>query len=267
MALPAPPDHLGEQPIFNAPSVVIWVLGLLIAIHAGRSLLSIDLDNWLVGATAFIPSRYSDPEAINLPGAPYADYTSWVTHMLIHGSALHLMFNAAWLLAFGGAVANRVGGVRFIAFALVCGFGGALVYLMVRWGLLAPMVGASGAVMGLMGASMRFLYPALDRGRGSLRNIHQNLRSVPLMTLRQSITDVRVLMTTAMLIVLNLAGALGMGPGTSDGTIAWEAHAGGYLAGFLLFGLFDAATHNTIAPPQTLEEAEDEQLPSKPTLH
>ncbi len=261
------PGEQGKQPIFNVPGTVVALLGLLIAIHVGRSLLPIDWDNWVVGATAFIPIRYSDPEAIGLPGQPYASYTSWITHMLIHGSALHLMFNAAWLLAFGGAVANRIGSVRFIAFATVCGLFGALAYLAVRWGLFAPMVGASGAVMGLMGASMRFLYPALDNGGGSLRNIHQNLRSVPLMTLRQSLTDVRVLMTTAMLVVLNFAGAYGMGPGTSEGTIAWEAHAGGYLAGFLLFGLFDTATHNYTAPQRADVEDDDEHIGSKPTLH
>lgn len=267
MVLPAPPNDLEKQPVFNVPSIVIWTLGLLVALQVVRSLLPIDLDNWLLGATAFIPSRYSDPDAIQLPGGWYANYTSWITHIFIHGSALHLMFNGAWLLAFGGAVANRVGATRFATFTLICGIAGALAYLLVRWGQFAPMVGASGAVMGLMGASMRFLYPALDRGRGSLRNIHQNLRSVPLMTLRESVTDIRVLMTTAMLVVLNMAGAFGMGPGTSEGTIAWEAHAGGYLAGFLLFGLFDAAPHNTAAPSDGLEEGENEQLASKPTSH
>lgn len=263
----AGPGGLGKQPIFNVPNSVVALLGVLIAIHVGRSLLPLDWDNWVVGATAFIPIRYSDPEAIGLPGQPYASYTSWITHMLIHGSALHLMFNAAWLLAFGGAVANRVGSVRFLVFAAVCGFFGALAYLAVRWGLFAPMVGASGAVMGLMGASMRFLYPALDSGEGSLRNIHQNLRTVPLMTLRQSFSDKRVLLTTAMLVVLNLAGAYGMGPGTSEGTIAWEAHAGGYLAGFLLFGFFDTASHNNTAPQFADGEDDGENIASKPTLH
>lgn len=265
--LPSPPAPRASQPIFNAPAGIVWLLGLLAAIHTVRALLPIDSDNWLVGATAFIPARYSDPEAIALPGGAIAYYTSWITHMLIHGSVLHLMFNAAWLLAFGGAVANRIGSARCIAFATLCGLAGAALFLYVNWGKFAPMVGASGAVMGLMGASMRFLYPALDRGRGSLRNIHQNLRVVPLMTLRQSLTDIRVLLTTAMLIVLNFAGVLGLGPGSSEGSIAWEAHAGGYLAGFLLFGLFDSAPHNTRETPEDDFEDYRESAADKPTLH
>lgn len=265
--LPSPPGAYRKQPIFNVPSGIVGLLGLLLAVHVVRSLLPIDWDNWVIGATAFIPSRYSDPEAVGLPGYPWASYTSWITHMLIHGSVLHLMFNSAWLLAFGGAVANRIGSVRCLAFAAVCGIAGAALFLAVNWGLLVPMVGASGAVMGLMGASMRFLYPALDAGQGSLRNIHQNLRTVPLMTLTAAVTDIRVILTTGMLILLNLSGAMGMGPGTSSGTIAWEAHAGGYLAGFLLFGLFDVATHNDIAPPHTFSEDDAQDAASKPTLH
>jgi membrane associated rhomboid family serine protease len=265
--LPSPPESRGNQPIFNAPAGIVWLLGLLAGIHLVRSFLPIDSDNWLVGATAFIPARYSDPEAVALPGGYAANYTSWITHMLIHGSVLHLMFNAAWLLAFGGAVANRVGSARCLAFAALCGLAGAALFLFVNWGKFAPMVGASGAVMGLMGASMRFLYPALDRGRGSLRNIHRNLRDVPLMSLRQSLTDIRVLLTTGMLIVLNFTGVLGLGPGSSEGSIAWEAHAGGYLAGFLLFGFFDTAPHKTEA--EELGEFEDyrENAPDKPTFH
>lgn len=265
--LPSPPDAQGKQPIFNVPTGIVVLLGVLVAIHVIRNLLPLATDNWIIGATAFIPSRYSDVEANALPGQPYASYTSWITHMLIHGSVLHLMFNSAWLLAFGGAVANRVGSLRCIVFAALCGIAGAALFLWVNWGQFAPMVGASGAVMGLMGASMRFLYPALDRGRGSLRNIHQNLRTVPLMTLPQALTDVRVLMTTAMLIVLNFAGAFGMGPGTSEGTIAWEAHAGGYLAGFLLFGLFDTASHNDTAPHISHSNDADDVVTGKPTLH
>lgn len=265
--LPSPPGPQGKQPIFNAPAGIVGLLGLLIAIHAIRAVLPIDSDNWLVGATAFIPARYSDPEAIALPGGAVSYYTSWITHMLIHGSVLHLMFNAAWLLAFGGAVANRIGSTRCLAFAALCGLVGASLFLYVNWGKLAPMVGASGAVMGLMGASMRFLYPALDQGRGSLRNIHRNLKTVPLMTLRQSVTDVRVIMTTAMLIVLNFTGVIGLGPGASEGSIAWETHAGGYIAGFLLFGWFDTAAHNRAADEPEQSEDYPQDAPDKPTLH
>jgi membrane associated rhomboid family serine protease len=257
-----------RQPIFNVPAGVVWLLGVLIAIHAVRAALPLEADNWLIGATAFIPARFSDPEATALPGGGMALVTSWITHMLIHGSVLHLMFNAAWLLAFGGAVAHRIGSLRCVVFAAICGMAGALTFLIVNWGAFAPMVGASGAVMGLMGASMRFLYPALDRGRGSLRNIHLYLRTVPLMTLGEAVRDRRVLLTTGFLVLLNVIAALGMGPGASEGSIAWETHAGGYLAGFLLYGLFDTASQHE-EPVEPAVDADEGHSDSghKPTLH
>jgi membrane associated rhomboid family serine protease len=256
-----------RQPIFNAPTGIVALLGVMAAIHFGRMLLAPEQDGWLIAATAFIPARFSDPEAAALPGSPYASVTSWFTHMLMHGSVLHLMFNSAWLLAFGGAVAHRIGALRCILFAALCGCVGAALFLVVNWGLLAPMVGASGAVLGLMGASIRFLYPALDLGRGSLKSIHSHLRSTPLMPLKTALTDTRVILTTLMLIILNFAGAFGFGPGTSEGAIAWEAHAGGYLAGFLLYGWFDDAVQNDAAPPQDSPGPESEDLPRNPTLH
>jgi membrane associated rhomboid family serine protease len=263
-----PPDPATRQPVFNVPPGIVWLLGLLIAIHAVRALLSVDADNWLLGATAFIPARFSDPEAIALPGGSVASVTSWITHMLIHGSVLHLMFNAAWLLAFGGAVAQRIGSFRAIVFAAFCGSVGALTFLVVNWGELAPMVGASGAVMGLMGASMRFLFPALDRGRGSLRDIHHYLRTVPLLTLREALSDRRVQLTTGFLILLNLASMVGLGPGAAEGAIAWEAHLGGYVAGFLAYGLFDDAAQNHAHAPQPVSDDTNGHLGAdKPTLH
>lgn len=258
MAIGLPDEPRGKEPIFNAPAGIIALLGVLIAIHAGRGLLSPDTDNWFVGLMAFIPVRFSDPAALELPGGAAALYTSWITHMLMHASVLHLAFNSVWLLAFGGAVGKRAGSLRCIVFATVCGIAGALTFLWFNWGKFAPMVGASGAVMGLMGAAMRFLYPALNDAGGSLRDLHASLRAVPLMTFGQAITDIRVIMTAIMLIIINMTAAAGLGPGASDGTIAWEAHAGGFLAGFLLYGLFDPAPHNDDRQANSTESIEDD---------
>ena len=51
-----------------------------------------------------------------LPGGDVATVTSFVTHTIVHGDWVHLGLNAAWLVAFGGAVANRIGSVRFLLF-------------------------------------------------------------------------------------------------------------------------------------------------------
>lgn len=227
-----------SEPMFNVPTAVVAVLGLIAAIHLGRQFVPEELDNWLVIAGAFIPSRYSG-EAGMLPGGEVAMFTSPFTHMLLHGNVTHVMFNGLWLLAFGGAIAMRVGTLRFLAFTLVTGLLATATFLAFNIGARVPMIGASGAVAGLMGGTMRFIFAAIDQG--GIARLRLAPRSVPLMPLVVALTDRRVLFATGFLILLNLMASGGWGvPGEVEaGGIAWEAHLGGYFAGLLTFGFFD----------------------------
>lgn len=227
-----------NEPIFNVPSAVVAVVGMMAAVHLARVLLPADWDNWLVGLLAFIPKRESD-FAPMLPGGYVTAVTSFVTHMLVHGDINHLLFNGAWMLAFGGAIALRVGNARFLAFALFCGVLGVLFFWVLNFNRLIPVVGASGAIAGLMGGTFRFLFSAMDNG--GFARLRAAPRSVPLMPLVVALRDRRVIAASAVWILLNLLAILGIGTGAGSGGIAWEAHVGGYVAGLLGFGLFDVA--------------------------
>ena len=102
---------------------------------------------------------------------------------------------------------------------------------------MVPMVGASGAISGLMGATMRFLFTAVD-GRG-LAALREDPRSAPLMPLATALTDQRVVLVTIVFLFANILAVFGLGSVGTSG-IAWEAHIGGYFAGLLTFGFFDA---------------------------
>ena len=226
-----------NEPMFNVPNSVLWAIGILIVVHVGRMLVSEDLDTWFVVASAFVPSRYSG-EAALLPGGELAMLTSPVSYQFIHGDLTHLGYNSLWLLAFGGAIALRAGSLRFILFALVCGVIAALAFLMFNWGSRLPMIGASGAVAGLMGGAMRFLFSAIDMG--GVWRLREAPRSIPLMPVTVALADKRVLLATAVLIGINLLTLVGVSAaGVEAEAIAWESHIGGYLAGLLLFGWFD----------------------------
>ena len=225
-----------HEPMFNVQSSVLAVLGAMVAVHLVRMGLSADWDTWLTLALAFIPARYSGFAAM-LPGGDTATVTSFVTHTLVHGDWVHLGLNAAWLVAFGGAVANRIGTVRFLLFFCLCAVAGAATFLAFNPGAMVPMVGASGAISGLMGATMRFLFTAVD-GRG-LAALREDPRSAPLMPLRAALTDKRVVLVTVVFLVANILAVFGLGSVGESG-IAWEAHIGGYFAGLLTFGFFDA---------------------------
>lgn len=230
------PTDEPHQPVFNVPNCVVAVLAVLVLVHVGRNLLSPEDDLWFVLAAAFVPGRYG-PLGDALPGGELAKLTSPFTHMAVHGDWLHLALNSAWLLAFGGAIAARTGTLRFLAFFIVSGLAGAVAFYIANEGLLQPMVGASGAISGLLGGTLRVLFPAIDNG--GFQRLREAPRSVPLMTLAETLTDRRVLVTSAVLVVINVLTIIGFGAAQNSAGIAWEAHLGGYAIGIFTYGLFD----------------------------
>jgi membrane associated rhomboid family serine protease len=228
--------HLSREPIFNVPGAVIAVLVLLATVHVAMSQLTDLDDEHLVWLMAFIPARYVGL-AGELPGGHLASWTSFVTHQLVHGDITHLAINCAWLLVFGSAVARRIGSVRFFVFAAVCGMGGALAFMLVRWGEAVPMVGASGAISGLMAAGFRLLLPTIDNG--DYYEMRETPRSVRLASLGECLRSRRMLFAIIAFVVVNFLIAFAAPMLTDGAGIAWEALLGGFAAGLLLLGVFD----------------------------
>ena len=236
-----------REPILNVPAAVVAVLALLAVVHGGLSLVPDDSDEIVIWALAFVPARYVRT-AIEIPGGPLAAWTSFVTHQFVHGDITHLLINSAWLLVFGSAVARRIGAVRFLVFGLVCGIAGALTFMVVRWGEAVPMVGASGAISGLMAAGFRLLLPAIDSG--DIHEMRESPRSVRLATLAECLRSRRVVLASAAFVMVNFVIAVAAPLLTDAAGIAWEAHIGGFAAGFLLLGAFDAMAPVEMEPPR-----------------
>ncbi|MBO0765767.1 MAG: rhomboid family intramembrane serine protease [Hyphomicrobiaceae bacterium] len=221
-----------RQPILNAPGVVVAVIGALVTVQLARAVLSDAADERLVEMLAFIPERLGDAGGA-LPGGRVAALTQFFTHVFVHGDWVHLGINCAWLVAFGPPVARRIGTARFLAFFLACGIGGAVFFLIFNS---APMVGASGAISGLMGATLRFLFvPLLDHDAEALAGT----RRPHLSSLSASFTDRRILIAIATWTLINVLVALAAPTLFEGRNIAWEAHLGGFFTGLLTFGLFD----------------------------
>lgn len=225
-----------REPMFNAPAVVVWLLALLVVVHVGLSLLPDWQWSLAIETLALIPARYSG-YADDIAGGKVAAITSLVTHQLIHGDVAHLGLNAAWLLAFGSAVARRIETARFLLFAGLCGVAGALTFIAFHFGETTTMVGASGALAGLMGGAFRFLFSAFDdAGPDAFRG---DQRAIRRMSIGDLLHDRRAQLAIGFWIAINLAMAAVPYLFTTAGGIAWEAHLGGFAFGFLLFGLFD----------------------------
>ncbi|HEY8950226.1 MAG TPA: rhomboid family intramembrane serine protease [Rhizomicrobium sp.] len=222
-----PPE--GPQPFFRSPAAVTALAALLLAIQAVLSFVVPGRADEILFDYGFVPARYSPsfPEAHHLGAGSLLDrILPFFTYMFLHGGWTHVIVNTVWLLAFGAVTARRFGTVRFFAFFLLCGLAGAVLHLVLNWNSVAPVVGASAAISGLMAAAFRLI------GReGNAFSDPQPL--APLFSQR-------VMLWSGVWILLNIAvGVTGMGAGPGIQLIAWEAHLGGFVAGLLLAGLFD----------------------------
>lgn len=149
-------------------------------------------------------------------------YQGLVTHIIVHGGWLHVAMNALGTIAFGSPVARDLsrgfGPLGWIALYMICGIAGGLVYVALNSGDAVPVVGASGAVFGMIGASLRLM-----GGPGILIPLFHPI------VLRSAV---------AWLLVTAITGLGGSFLAGADVRIAWEAHLGGFLAGMVLIGPF-----------------------------
>jgi len=240
-----------REPIFNAPGSVVNCLAVLAIVHALLwHVLPERLGLKALEMMAFIPARYSGGYTELAGGWPAAIWT-FLTHQLLHGDVTHLLLNSAWLLVFGGAVAMRIGAVRFLVFGLSGGVAGALVFLALRFGDPVPMIGASGAVSGLMGGAFRFFFAAMDRG--GFEHFRNSPKSVPLMSVAEVLSDKRFQALALVIVMINIAMSVAAPALTSGDGIAWQSHLGGFLFGLLTFHKFEpparARPNLKIVPP------------------
>jgi membrane associated rhomboid family serine protease len=268
MLRPVLPLHPPREPIFNIPAVVVVTIGVLVLLHGIRSVLPDETDIRLLLELAFIPAQWTlawAPEraaeilaeaagqggeretgagsalagyVLSQPGLPF--WTA-LTHALLHGSWGHILLNGVWLAAFGTPVARRCGAVRFLALAVASALGGAAAHLFAHPTSVMPMIGASAAVSGMMAAAARFVFsPASDRFRPDewpVQHVGQ-----PRLSLLGVMKNSRAALFLAIWFATNLVFGIVASPlGVADASIAWEAHIGGFLVGFLIFPLVDRA--------------------------
>lgn len=210
-------------PVFNAPVAVLVVIGVLVAVHVLLFALGESWQVWSLFALALNPIRFTDPGFPTLAGS---QYWSLVTYMLLHADWMHLTFNSLWLLVFGTPVARYLGSARFLALSLAAGVVGGLASLFLHWGQEIFVIGASGAVSGLLAAAIPIMYG---------RKVWGGARPL---SFGEFLTNPRALMFTGVWLALTLLSGASGWTGNSfvaEGGIAWEAHVGGFIGGLLAF--------------------------------
>src|SRR5262245_7013959 len=150
-----------REPFLNAPATIFWLIGALVAAHVVRVTLPQPWPENLLVEFAFIPARYSEAAlaaGVLPPTGLIGQAVPFISYMFLHGDYVHLGINSLWLLAFGPIVAKRLKSTRFLLFFLLCGIASAFTHLVVYFGAVETVVGASGAVAGLMGGAIRIFY-------------------------------------------------------------------------------------------------------------
>jgi len=145
-----------------------------------------------------------------------------LTSMFLHGGWLHLLGNMWFLWVFGNNVEDSMGHGRYLAFYLLCGLAAAATQTFINPNSIVPMVGASGAISGVMGAYV-ILYPRV--------RVHM---VVFLFIFITRIVVPAYLMLGYWFLLQLLGGSAGQG----EGGVAFWAHVGGFVAGAVLIAVF-----------------------------
>tara|TARA_R110000824_G_scaffold390760_24_gene588143 strand:+ start:21382 stop:22179 length:798 start_codon:yes stop_codon:yes gene_type:complete len=232
-----------EPPAFNVPSVVLALIGALIVSYAVFAWAAPQRQEDLLVFFSLIPARFIASELhpdLVFPGGLAGDIWTLISYTFMHGSWTHVAMNSIWLLAFGSPIARRIGAWRFALFYFFCGIVGALLHVALNGGSLVPVVGASGAVSGLMGGAARFVFLAGGPLGGLAGQSGPSTAPRAQTSIGAALRDRRVLIFVGVWIGLNfLFGATGITMDGQTANIAWEAHLGGFLAGLFCFGVFD----------------------------
>jgi membrane associated rhomboid family serine protease len=226
------------QPVFNVPTVVFAVLGVLIAVHAVFWALGENWQIWSSFALAFIPSRLGGGEPI--PALPGSQIWTFFTYALLHADVYHLGSNCIWMLIFSTPVARRLGWWRYLVLLLVSAAAGAAAMLPLHWGEFLRVVGASASVSAVLAAAIPLMFAKGFRLGGRQDVDYQRLEVLHPRDLFRNAGAVAFGLMFVAITALT-AGSMAFS-GTAfleETSVAWEAHLGGFIAGFLLFYLLD----------------------------
>src|SRR5574340_784161 len=203
------------QPSYSRPVVTVLLIIVNLVIFLYEAMLDPFSRNHFIDVYGLVPDNFR--------------LTSMLTSMFLHGSWMHVLGNMWFLWIFGDNVEDVIGHGKYLLFYLLCGVAAAAGQTVINPGSDVPMVGASGAIAGVMGAYI-------------IKFPHARILTLVFVFVFITTFEVPAVLMLAYWFIIQLFSGVGSiaRTHTSEGGVAFFAHVGGFLAGMLLIKLMGA---------------------------
>lgn len=230
-----------DNPTDSTPVFVLIFIGVNLAVF-GLSLAAPEgFESWVTRWGLVPAALWKDP----LGGVP-PHVTGVFSSMWLHGGFLHILGNLWFLWIFGDNVEDHLGHGRFVVFYVLCGVLATLTHAVIASDASMPLVGASGAIAGVLAAYLRF-YP-----RHTVRTF------VPIFIIFITVhipSAIFIFLWLAMQVLGQLQWNAAVAAGQDiGGGVAYGAHLGGFVAGLILAGPFSEGRGKPRRPPRVVRD-------------
>ncbi|OGP51110.1 MAG: rhomboid family intramembrane serine protease [Deltaproteobacteria bacterium RBG_13_43_22] len=210
-----------DNPTQTFPLVTIVIIGFNILVYLYQLTLSAEGLEYFILRYGAIPGRLIHPLLQDYSSGQTIPYALTIfSSMFIHGGLIHLLGNMLYLWVFGNNVEDYLGHVKFIIFYLISGFFAAFIHTLSEINSPIPMIGASGAIAGILGAYL-VLFP------------RANVSTLFIFIIFFKIIKVPAVLILGLWFLFQLLNA-----GSGGGSVAWYAHVGGFITGIILIRAF-----------------------------
>lgn len=219
------------NPTRGTPYVTIILIIINVAVFLYQGVFSKQPFEVSIAQSALVPYEITHGQNVSIPlgtdqegdqtvtlKRTISPFLSLLTSIFMHGSLLHIFGNMLFLWIFGNNIEDQLGVIKYLFFYLACGIGASFTHVLFYRNSLEPVIGASGAVSGVMGAYL-ILYP------------HARIRTLVFIFIFITFVDFPASLFLIIWFIFQFFYA-GSGSG-----VAWIAHVGGFIIGIILIKL------------------------------
>jgi membrane associated rhomboid family serine protease len=209
-----------DNPINIVPYITILIISLNLLVFIMQLLYGEDSRS-IVYSYGAIPQNIIGFQSTQ----PIPAYLTILTSMFMHGGVFHIAWNMLYFWIFGNNIEESLGHIRFLLFYLFCGIVAALSHILLSPNSNVPMIGASGAVSGMLGAYI-LLFPMA------------RVRTIVLLGFYITVVRIPALIVIGFWAIIQVVSGLLSHGNAAQGGIAFFAHVGGFVAGLFTIKLW-----------------------------